>query len=113
MPTTEIAVIPVIAGTSIGDPNDHGAAIMKATSSTLHQQPGLQEIHFGTQVESPDNVQMLISKSHYYLPALPRRNLDNQLTNLPKTQTGTPANTTSPSWPRQPTCRSSNASERS
>lgn len=62
MPTTEIATIPVVAGTSIGNPDDHGAAVMKDTTTTLHQQLGLQQIHFGSQVENPDIVQMLISK---------------------------------------------------
>ena len=62
MPTTEIAVIPLIAGTSIGDPNSHAAAVMRDTAATLHQQDGLQQVHFGTQIESPDVLQMIISE---------------------------------------------------
>lgn len=62
MPTTEIAVIPLIAGTSVGDPDSHAAAVMRDTVATLHQQDGLQQVHFGTQVESPDTLQMMISK---------------------------------------------------
>jgi hypothetical protein len=63
MPTTEIAVIPLIAGTSVGDPDSHAAAVMRDTVATLHQQDGLQNVHFGSQVESPDVLQMMISKT--------------------------------------------------
>jgi hypothetical protein len=63
MPTTEIAVIPLIAGTSIGDPESHAAAVMRDIVTTLHQQDGLQQVHFGAQVESPNVLQMMISKN--------------------------------------------------
>ena len=62
MPTTEIAVLPLIAGTSIGDPDSQAAAVMRDAVATLHQQDGLQNVHFGPQVESPDVLQMMISK---------------------------------------------------
>ena len=64
MPTTEIAVIPLIAGTSIGDPDSHAAAVMRDTVATLHQQDGLLNVYFGSQIESPDVLQMMISKNH-------------------------------------------------
>jgi hypothetical protein len=60
MPTTEIAVIPLIAG----DPDSHAAAVMRDTVATLHQQDGLQNVYFGPQVESPDVLQMMISENH-------------------------------------------------
>jgi len=63
MPTTEIAVIPLIAGASIGDPGSHAAAVMRDIVTTLHQQDGLQQVHFGAQVESPNVLQMMISKN--------------------------------------------------
>jgi len=68
MPTTEIAVIPLIAGTSVGDPDSHAAAVMRDTVATLHQQDGLQQVHFGSQVESPDVLQMMTnwdSRQHH------------------------------------------------
>jgi hypothetical protein len=63
MPTTEIAVIPLIAGASIGDPESHAATVMRDIVTTLHQQDGLQQVHFGAQVESPHVLQMMISKN--------------------------------------------------
>jgi quinol monooxygenase YgiN len=68
MPTTEIAVMPLTAGTSIGEPTNPGAAVLKDLTTTLRQQDGFQEIHFGTQVESPDTLQLLInwdSRQHH------------------------------------------------
>jgi heme-degrading monooxygenase HmoA len=58
MPTTEIALIPLTPETSIGDPSNPGAAVLKDVSTTLHQQPGFRSMHFGTQVESPNILQM-------------------------------------------------------
>ncbi|KAM0716103.1 hypothetical protein Q7P37_008617 [Cladosporium fusiforme] len=60
MPTTEFAVVPLVAGTSIGDPSHPGALIMKDSADTLHAQPGLQKVRFGTHVEDPDMLQMIV-----------------------------------------------------
>ena len=68
MPTTEIALIPLLPGTSIGDPSNPGAAVVASVASTLRQQDGFQEMHFGTQVESPEVLQMLFnwdSRQHH------------------------------------------------
>jgi heme-degrading monooxygenase HmoA len=59
MPTTEIALIPLTPGTSIGDPSNPGATVLASVASTLRQQPGFRSMHFGTQVESPEILQML------------------------------------------------------
>lgn len=59
MPTTEIALIPLTPGTAIGDPSNPGAAVLASVASTLRQQPGFCSMHFGTQVESPEVLQML------------------------------------------------------
>lgn len=61
MPTTEIALIPLTPGTSIGDPSNPGAAVVKDVATTLRQQPGFQEMHFGTSVEDPSTLQMLFN----------------------------------------------------
>jgi quinol monooxygenase YgiN len=61
MPTTEIAIIPLTEGTRIGDPSNAGATVMSETATTLHQQPGFHSLHFGTQVETPSTLQMLIT----------------------------------------------------
>lgn len=59
MPTTEIALIPLTPGTSVGDPSNPGAAVLASITSTLRQQPGFRSTHFGTQVENPSILQML------------------------------------------------------
>lgn len=63
MPTTEIAVVSLTPGTAIGDPSDPGAIVLQDVATTLHQQPGVQAIHFGTQVESPETLQLLVTWS--------------------------------------------------
>lgn len=63
MPITEIATIPLVAGTAIGDPANQGSAVVKDIITTLRQQEGYQDTHFGMQIESPDQLQMLFSKS--------------------------------------------------
>lgn len=64
MPTTEIATIPLVPGTAIGDPSNQGATVVKDIITTLRQQDGYQDTHFGMQIESPDKLQMLFSKSN-------------------------------------------------
>lgn len=60
MPTTEFAILPLVAGQSIGDPSHPSASILKETATTLHEQPGMQKIHFGSQIEHPDTLQMIV-----------------------------------------------------
>lgn len=72
MPTTEIATVPLVAGSKPGDPSDPSAAILKETFNTLQQQDGMQQIHFGLLEENPDVLQMMISASR------PRTNLERE-----------------------------------
>ncbi|KAM0721989.1 hypothetical protein Q7P37_002915 [Cladosporium fusiforme] len=60
LPTTEVAVIPLIAGTSIMDPGSHGAAVMQDVITTLRSLVGFQAIQFGTYLEEPDSLQLLV-----------------------------------------------------
>lgn len=62
MPTTELAIIPMKAGSKPGDPNDLSAQVLNDAATVLRQQDGMQQIHFGTQHESPDVLQMMISE---------------------------------------------------
>lgn len=52
MPTTEILVVPLKAGSNIGDPNNEAAAILKEVGDQLNNTTGVQQINFGMQVES-------------------------------------------------------------
>lgn len=63
MPTTEFVVAPLQAGTEIGDPDNAGAKAIKECGDTLSKTAGVQQIHFGTQVENPSNFQMAVGKS--------------------------------------------------
>jgi len=100
MPTTEIAVMPLIAGTAIGDPDSHAAAVMRDTVATLHQQDGLLNVYFGSQIESPDVLQMMISKKFSRISQLYGTKPSTKHLSL---QAGPRANTTKPSWPPPPT----------
>jgi hypothetical protein len=50
MTTTEIAMVPLLAGTSISD------------FAHLHKVDGFQSFRFGIPLESPENLQILIGK---------------------------------------------------
>jgi len=63
MPTTEIAIIPLKPGSNIGDPSDLSAQVLSDATATIKQQDGIQQVHFGTQHESPDVLQLMISES--------------------------------------------------
>jgi hypothetical protein len=59
MTTTEIAMVPLLAGTSISD-SDH--KMLKETFAHLHKVDGFQSFRFGIPLESPENLQILIGK---------------------------------------------------
>jgi len=61
MPTTEVAILPLVAGSKIGDPNDTSSKVVQGCLNTLNQQDGFQQVHFGTWVESENNLQLLIN----------------------------------------------------
>ncbi|EME40356.1 hypothetical protein DOTSEDRAFT_66151 [Dothistroma septosporum NZE10] len=61
MPTTEILHCPLVAGSEIGNPDNHAAQIMKEVGDTLAQQDGVQQINFGMFVESPDTLQLFVN----------------------------------------------------
>lgn len=48
MTTTEIARIPLVPGSQIGDPNNPAAIVLKDSGDTLNQQDGVQNLQFGT-----------------------------------------------------------------
>lgn len=62
MPTTEIAVFPLVAGSSPGDPDSHAGKILSDTFQTLRSIDGMEQIHFGTRVEDPSLFQLMVSK---------------------------------------------------
>lgn len=62
MPTSEFVVCPLQAGIEIGDPNNAGAQAIKDCGDTLSKADGLQQVHFGMQVENADTFQMIVSK---------------------------------------------------
>lgn len=45
-----------------GDPENPAAGIVKAAFDTIRQQNGVQQIHFGLQVENPNIFQLFISE---------------------------------------------------
>ncbi|EME77976.1 uncharacterized protein MYCFIDRAFT_70693 [Pseudocercospora fijiensis CIRAD86] len=61
MPTTEILVAPLTAGSDIGDPDNAAAVVMKEVGDRLAATAGVQQIYFGTWVESPDTFQLLVN----------------------------------------------------
>nr|POF02251.1 hypothetical protein CFP56_65516 [Quercus suber] len=63
MPTTEIAIFPLTAGSDISDPANAAAVAMKASLSVVARQPGCRQVLFGMQIENPANVELAVSKS--------------------------------------------------
>ncbi|KAK4933828.1 hypothetical protein LTR66_003239 [Elasticomyces elasticus] len=60
MPVTEVLIMPLTAGSDIKDINSPAGKIVKDLVDTLHQQDGFQHVHLGTQIESPDVLQLMI-----------------------------------------------------
>ena len=60
MPTTEIATVPLVAGSEVGDPNKPEAKVIKDACDTIAQQDGFQGLQFGMEVENPSVLQMFI-----------------------------------------------------
>jgi len=68
MPTTEIALFPLKAGASPGDPDSEAGKVSKDTFDTLKTIDGMQQIHFGTQVENPTIMSLMVNwetKNHH------------------------------------------------
>lgn len=81
MPTVEKVVAPLPAGVRIGDPADPVAVTLKEVLTTVLQQDGCQQARFGTQIENPQNLELLISKP-------PASSLTPTLTSCKKMQGG-------------------------
>lgn len=60
MPTTEIAIFPFKSDANPGNPDTHAARVVKSTFDTLRQQDGMQQIHFGMQIEKPTLFEIFI-----------------------------------------------------
>lgn len=60
MPTTELATIPLVAGSQIGDPDNSAAAVLKDCSTTISQQDGYHQMQFGMGLENPNTLQLAI-----------------------------------------------------
>ena len=67
MPTTEILVCPLKAGSNIGDEQNEAAKVLKEVGDRLKSTDGVHSIQFGMQIENPDVFQLLVSKSFQLL----------------------------------------------
>jgi len=85
MPVTEIAICPLKAGAAIGDPDSHEASVLNNVLESLRATDGVQQLHFGTQMEDPTNLVILqdwetvehhqgFMKSEVYGPFMDRLN---------------------------------------
>ncbi len=63
MPVTELATIPLVAGSQLGDPDNSSAAVFKDCATTISQQDGYHQMQFGVGLESPGTLQMAIGLS--------------------------------------------------
>lgn len=64
MPVTEYATIPLASGSAIelDDPLSPAGKSWQATLDTVSSQPGYQRAYYGTQVENPNTLQLLIGE---------------------------------------------------
>ncbi|KAK4549275.1 hypothetical protein LTR36_007734 [Oleoguttula mirabilis] len=68
MPTTEVAVFPLKAGSNPGDPDSVTAKVLKSAFDTLNTVDGMQQIQFGPRVEDPTAFVLMVnwdSKKHH------------------------------------------------
>lgn len=61
--TTEICTINLVAGSDIGNPDNHASHILHECGDSLVQQDGMQQMQFGLQVENPQCLSLFISKA--------------------------------------------------
>jgi len=64
MVATEIALIPVKAGTNLADTNTSAGRTWQDIYRTVSSQDGFQEAWYGHEVETPTNVQLFVSKCY-------------------------------------------------
>jgi len=59
-PVTEVAFIPLKAGVDVDDENNPAYQAWQETLRTVSQQEGYQRSHYGTELEDPSTLQLLI-----------------------------------------------------
>ena len=64
MVATEIALVPVKAGTNLADTNTSAGRTWQDIVRTVSSQDGFQEAWYGHGVETPTDVQLFISEWH-------------------------------------------------
>lgn len=61
-PVTEIATLPLKAGSNIEDPNSSTYTVWQSALDTIASQDGFQRLYWGRKVEAPSEVAMLIGR---------------------------------------------------
>lgn len=61
MPTTEVAIVQLVPGSEIGNPENATAKALQDSTNVIRQQDGCQEVLLGAGVESSQTATMLIS----------------------------------------------------
>jgi hypothetical protein len=64
MPVTEVATLPLVAGSDVLERGSQAARIWQDMIATISAQEGFQYIYSGLQHESPNTAQMFIGKSN-------------------------------------------------
>lgn len=64
MPTTELATIPLKAGSNIGEPSDPAAATFKDVAGSIASQDGFENMQFGMGFENANTLQLAIDWSN-------------------------------------------------
>lgn len=62
MTCTEIAIIPVSAGSQLMDTQSSTGRLLQDCLATIGDQEGCRKIYYGVQRESPDILQLMIGK---------------------------------------------------
>lgn len=60
---TEIATLPLKAGSNIEDPNASSHGVWQSVLDTIATQDGYQRLYWGRRVEAPNEISLLIGKS--------------------------------------------------
>lgn len=59
-PATEIALLPLVAGADIEDPNSSAGKVWQSTLDTIAAQPGYKGAFWGRQIENNSILELLI-----------------------------------------------------
>lgn len=62
MPAIEVLKARLLPGSDLNDPNGDAVKVIREGAETLLKQEGVTQVHFGTWIEDPSTLQIIVGK---------------------------------------------------